>query len=750
ERTEEDFAASYFGGDETQWDVLKNTTAFEVLSGDINAWNAMRNLANSGLANDAQYQQIQQYLDVESLIDYMILNLYTGNTDWPHHNWYVARRRQPAGTFKFFSWDAEHVLKSPTEDRSVVSDLNTPAELYDQLRRNNAEFRLRFADHVHRHFFNDGLCTTNQAVARYMARIREIDPAIVLESARWGDNAGNPDRAGNPPYERNVEWINELNRLLASWFPQRSTIALNQFRAINLYPSVAAPTFGQHGGRVARGFNLTMSAPAGLIYFTTNGVDPRVYLAGTPAPNAQRYTNTVSLSRTAVVKARALVGTNWSALNEATFTIEQLIVPLRITEIMYNPAGGDAYEFVELRNLGDTPLDVSGFSFTGITYVFPAGSVLSPGQTIVLATDVDPNAFAARYPGVVVFGYFSDRLANGGERIAIKGANGETITSVDYNDGGQWPHAADGFGYSLEVLDPLGNPDQPANWRASAALYGSPGLPTTQTPTAVIINEVMANNAGAVTNAGTFPNWIELRNSTTTNVNLEGWSLSNDSNTRRFVFAPGTLMLPGAYVVVWCDFGTDTNSGIHAPIALERNGDTVSLYDPLTNRVDAISYGNQVADYTIGRIGDEWQLCSPTPNSLNIAATTALSTNVVLNEWLANPLPGADDWIELYNSSGAPASLYNFYIGVSNSLSQIQSLTFIPPLGYLQLLADEQPGPNHLDFKLPAAGGAITLYDASGTVLSRVNYGTQIEGVSQGRLPDGNVAIQSFAGTASP
>jgi hypothetical protein len=750
ERPEEDFTSSYFGGDPTQWDILKNTTAFEVLSGDLNAWNAMRALANAGLTNDVQYQQIQQYLDVESLIDYMILNLYVGNTDWPHHNWYVGRRRQPGGTFKFFNWDAEHVLKDVTYDNSTVNNANTPAELYDQLRRNNYEFRLRFADHVHRHFFNDGLCTTNQALARYMARIREIDPAIVLESARWGDNAANADRPGQP-YERNVEWLNELNRLISGWFPQRSSIVFNQFRVLNLYPSAVAPAFNQHGGRIARGFNLTMSAPAGAIYFTTNGVDPRVYLAGTVAADAQRFTNAVSLSRTAVVKARALVGTNWSALNEATFTVEQLIVPLRITEIMYNPPGGDAYEFIEVRNLGDTPLDVSGFSFSGITYVFPAGSVLSPGQTIVLAADVDPNAFAARYPGLAVFGYFSDRLANGGERLAIKGTAGETITSVDYNDGGQWPKGADGFGSSLEVVDPFGNPDQPANWRASAGLYGSPGvLPPAPAPS-VVINEVMADNTGSVINAGTFPDWIELRNATATNVDLTGWSLSNDSNPRKFVFASGTALAPGAYVVVWCDFGTDTNSGIHAPISLERDGDSVSLYDGFTNRVDAISYGNQLANYTIGRVAEQWQLCSPTPNAPNAAAAIASSTNIVINEWLANASPGGADWIELFNaSSTAPVSLQNIYMGSSNGLFQLQSLAFIPPLGYLQLFADEQPGPNHLDFKLPAGGGPITLYDASAALLSRVDYGPQTEGVSQGRLPDGSSVIQSFPGSASP
>ncbi len=741
ERPEEDFAASYFGGTENDWDILKNTTAFEVLSGDLTAWNAMRALANSGLANASQYQQIQQYLDIDGLIDYMILNIYGGNTDWPHHNWYAGRRRNPAGTFKFFNWDAEHVLKATNDNRSAVADANTPAEFYDHLRRNNAEFRLRFADHVHKHFFNDGLCTSNQALARYLTRIREIDPAIVLESARWGDNASNNDRPGQP-YERNVEWLAELGRLTNSWFPQRSTIVLNQLRGLGLYPNIVAPALSQHGGQVPRNFNLTMSAPSGSIYFTTNGVDPRVYLAGSPAPDALLYSNAIQLGRSTVLKARVRSGAVWSALTEAQFTVAQLIAPLRITEIMYNPVGGDAFEFIEVRNIGDTDIDISGFSFSGITYVFPAGSMLAPGATLVLASNTDPAAFAQRYPGVVVSGYFADRLANGGERIGIKDVAGETVTSADYSDTGQWPGLADGGGHSLEIIDPGGDPDDVANWRASLAVQGSPGVanPGSSAPS-ILINELMAINTGAVSNGGAFPTYIELHNPGSTTVDLGNWSLSDDSNPRTLVFPNGTVIGPGEFHVVWLGPG----------FFLRPEGESVFLYDAATNRVDGLSYGIQIANYTVGRFANSWRLCLPTPGAENVAAALAPASSLSVNEWLANSPPGGVDWLEVFNaSSNAPASLQEIYVGAGGALHQLRSLSFLPPRGHVQLLADELPGVAHVDFKLPAAGGQLTLYDGSGVLLDRITYAAQTEATSEGRLPDGASAIQPFPGTASP
>ena len=74
----------------------------------------------------------------------------------------------------------------------------------------------------------------------------------------------------------------------------------------------------------------------------------------------------------------------------------------------------------------------------------------------------------------------------------------------------------------------------------------------------------------------------------------------------------------------------------------------------------------------------------------------------------------------------------------------------LPAGGYVQLLADELPGPNHLDFKLPAEGGAIMLYDAFGAEINRVTYGPQLDGISQGRLPDGGANSRELSRQRQP
>ena len=98
------------------------------------------------------------------------------------------------------STDQEIVLDGFYRDRTEVSDDYGPARLYSRLRQ-NAEFRMLFADHIHRHLFNDGATTSWPSHARYKELADEIELAMISESARWGDQKsstrpGVPGRSG--------------------------------------------------------------------------------------------------------------------------------------------------------------------------------------------------------------------------------------------------------------------------------------------------------------------------------------------------------------------------------------------------------------------------------------------------------------------------------------------------------------------------------------------------------------------------
>ena len=64
---------------------------------------------------------------------------------------------------------------------------------------------------------------------------------------------------------------------------------------------------------------------------------------------------------------------------------------LRVTELMFDPAGGSDYEFIELCNTSGQTLDLKDVKFTeGITFAFAASSVtsLEPGEYVLIVNNL--------------------------------------------------------------------------------------------------------------------------------------------------------------------------------------------------------------------------------------------------------------------------------------------------------------------------------------------------------------------------
>ncbi|MCA9240577.1 MAG: CotH kinase family protein, partial [Planctomycetales bacterium] len=332
ERPDASFAAMYYGGDKDNWDAINDGAATD---GNLDTWNTMISLAQATASGStatraAAYQRLQgnnpdgtnnpayeDYLDINNYIDYLLVNFFGGNVDWPHRNWYAARERGPDSTgFKFHSWDAESTMNlfGSNINTNRLNESVEAAQPYSYL-KNNADFRLEFADHAHRALFNNGALTPEQAILRYEGILSEMQDAIVAESARWGD------MHFSTPLTK-AEWEAESQSVIDTFLQGRTAVFVNQLRAAGLYPSTDAPVFTQHGGVVpSSGVPLGMSASAGVIYYTLDGSDPR---ASNGAPAGTTYSGPVTVTPGTTVKARAYSGGVWSALNEATFEAPNL------------------------------------------------------------------------------------------------------------------------------------------------------------------------------------------------------------------------------------------------------------------------------------------------------------------------------------------------------------------------------------------------------------------------------------------
>ncbi|MHC4676435.1 MAG: CotH kinase family protein, partial [Planctomycetota bacterium] len=320
ERSEASYAESYLGGDKDDYDVVK-TYGMIATDGNRDALDRLYDQTMLGLDNNERYYRVQglnldgtynpnyeRLLDVDNVIDFMIIEYYTGDRDGPasrytgrpNNTFGIYNRVNPDG-WKWFHHDNEHSLGAGSAELNMVTPFSThgaqrqhfnPHWLHEQLANINAEYRLRFADRVYKHFFNDGLLEVTSARKHIQNRADQIDMAIVAESARWGDSSSNPARS------KVNDWLPEINRLLYDIFDRRHLTprveeVLGQFRSVGWYPDLEPPSFNQHGGAVASGFNLTMSNPNGYgnIYYTLDGSDPRQRLSGNPI--GTKYTSQI-------------------------------------------------------------------------------------------------------------------------------------------------------------------------------------------------------------------------------------------------------------------------------------------------------------------------------------------------------------------------------------------------------------------------------------------------------------------------
>ena len=285
ERPTEHFAAARYGGDEDEYDVIKwsRGQGHQVAAGDNVAWNQLISLVRGNVLNTATYEAIQGLLDLENFADYIVVNHFSGNRDWIDNNVYAMRRQLPGEPFRFYCWDSEESFLFTGSDISDSNVSDTCAEIHIALRV-NPEYQQLFADRVHRHFFNEGALTFGRTSEVLDFHAATIDRAIVAESARWGDLL----RPSNP-YDRD-DWLAEVANLRGNYLSPRLTTTLAQFEDDGLYPQVDAPVFQpQHGGQVALGTPVTLDAdPAGTIYYTLDGSDPRL-AGGTVSESATEF-----------------------------------------------------------------------------------------------------------------------------------------------------------------------------------------------------------------------------------------------------------------------------------------------------------------------------------------------------------------------------------------------------------------------------------------------------------------------------
>jgi hypothetical protein len=461
----------YFGGVKDDYEAINaNNAGDQFLTGEIfdgtgQYWQEAQTLLNTA----TPFSSARGHIDMANVFDFTLLWV-SGNSE----SEFRAAGSVPLGVpFKFFMKDADGFLRPPGHAANHNGPLNIMTKLATEA---NTDYKILLADRIHKHFFNDGALTPAKNIARLQKRVDEVQLSFLSESARWG-------------FRTPATWQSFQNDLINTQFPALTNTMIGQFQGAGMYPGIVAPSFNQHGGAVTPGFHLTISAPAGTIYYTTDGTDPRESVTSAIASTAIPYTGQIPISATTPVKSRIrTTNGNWSALNEASFFQDHSA--LVVSEVMYNPSSPTAaeiaagfndsedFEFLELLNTGSGPIDLTGITFAdGITFEYTATSIAAGARVLIVENTA---AFQFRYgAGHPIVGQYIGKLKDEGELITLSSQNKSPIHSFTYSNLAPWPTSPAGNGYSLTLIAPDTLPDHndPASWQASSTFGGTPGLP---------------------------------------------------------------------------------------------------------------------------------------------------------------------------------------------------------------------------------------------------------------------------------
>lgn len=420
-----------------------------------------------------------------------------------------------------------------------------------------------------------------------------------------------------------------------------------------------------------------------------------------------------------------------------------------LSEIMISNKGsvpdnlGGYPDYIELHNGSTEKADISGYGLSdslleGAKYVFPAGTVLEPGAYVVVWCG-----------GEAEDGMHAPFKLSAGEEAVLFDASGRpldtaVLNSVDSGmvlrrEGEVWTQAKPCPGYPKTE-------EGMAEYEASLKETEDIGL---------YINEFMASNATTICDSfGSYSDWIELYNSTDTDMDISGFGISDNlSQPMKYRFPDGTTIAAKGYLVVFCSGNEGMQNGeLHAPFGLRSYGEDVVIANRAGRIIDSYSFKNQETDVSMARIPDgtgEFQSNSqPSPGYPNTgagysafdAANRLPLGGVYISEFGGSTGSVASDWVELHNSTGSAVSLAGY--GISNNPKNPAKWVFpdisIEPGEYLLLYAtgsaDKAQKKNlKLNFNISSTGEALFFFDPNGKLIDKLSAGRMRSGQSYGR-----------------
>lgn len=439
-------------------------------------------VTSSDLRNAELYAQVEELIDMDSYIDYMIAQIFYANTDWPGNNVKYWRSRDADGKWRAILYDTDfgfglsygghysHNTLSFALESNGPGWPNPPWStiLFRELVESNF-FRVKFANRT------ADLLNTNFKPSHVHSVIDSLAGLIESEIPRHMNTSTRSGFFGGSE----TQWYDQIQ--IMKTFANRRPIYIENFMAqstssggkigVGRLQEVTVTVSNQLHGKIK--VNRVMMNEASWTGEYFGGIDIPVTAIPKAGFEFSRWTGDVE-STELTINIRA--GDNVVA----TFVPADDQADIVINEIMYNADETlESDDWVELYNPGSSPVNLAGWILKDEDdeheFMINEGVVIDANGYIILVKD--QTLFETVYPNVDnVIGEIGFGFSGNSDQVRLYNTQGTLIDSVLYDDESPWPAEADGTGYSLELIDQASDNSLPESWRASTYYLGSPGV----------------------------------------------------------------------------------------------------------------------------------------------------------------------------------------------------------------------------------------------------------------------------------
>lgn len=690
------FAYSNYGIDTDEMDQFEMSpdSAYVQMEGTNEKFLEWYSLS-SKCAADSIYEKICKIVDIDEYINYMAVELYIGNWDWPQNN-VKGFRDINDGKFHFVLFDLDGAFQA---NNSFSTFAGKKTYQFDALRgkywngtslkRRNEEIKFvtiflnMLKNEKFRKQFIDSFCIVGGSVYEPTR-----SKAIVTEMATLNEKAGlNSWSTANDVISK----LQSLNTTMTSYLKGYSSFKLTGTAAQNVTLSsnvdnaklsingLTVPT-GYFKGRLFGPVTFTAQAPSGYKFkgWTNKSTSNITSIFGSNV--TWRYYDAASLDKA-----------DWTSNTYAETGWKSGFAPIGYGKNQKTNVTGNksCYYFRKTFNIDNTPSSndeyILDYTIDDGMIVYVNGKEVGrynmPSGTVSYSTLA--STYANNNPDTGTMTISGSYFKKGSNVIAVEVHNNNT-TSTDI----LWEASLSAKTTDTEEITYVSTePEYTMPTTSNVTLVAifeemSEAEMIAANSKPVMVNEISASNTMYVNDYFKKNDWIELYNTTGEDIDIAGMYISDNLNKPQKYQVPAddvtlnTIVPAHGYKVIWADKLENIGSDIHTTFKLAAEGGDVVISTDVY--ADTLTYHAHNSNQTFGRFPDgtanTYIMNIPTIGNNNKISTSDSLFNSALT-------PDADNIKVLTTEEGLTIAFINGVINARSDNSPIIALEIYSTAG---------------------------------------------------------------------